>query len=91
VAQYCREELRNLGIALWPQRDEYAAPTVTCAKLPTGWTWEAFDRALRQQGMTVGGNYGPLAGKTFRIGHMGTQADMQLLQQGVNVLGQLLR
>jgi aspartate aminotransferase-like enzyme len=34
----------------------------------------------------VGGSYGPIAGKVFRLGHMGTQADMGLLKQALVVL-----
>ena len=36
--------------------------------------------------MAVGGNYGELAGKVFRIGHMGSQADAALVEQGMDVL-----
>jgi aspartate aminotransferase-like enzyme len=91
VASVCRARLRGMGIELWSQRDEIAAPTVTCAKIPPGWTWERLDGALRRQGMAVGGNYGPLAGKTFRIGHMGTQAKQALVEQGMDVLEAALR
>ena len=48
------------------------------------------NQALRAQGMVVGGNYGPLAGKVFRIGHMGSQADRALVQQGMDVLAGVL-
>jgi aspartate aminotransferase-like enzyme len=41
--------------------------------------------------MAVGGNYGPLAGKVFRIGHMGTQADLALVQRGLAVIEQVVR
>jgi aspartate aminotransferase-like enzyme len=79
-----------MGIELWPQRVEFASPTVTCARLPDGWTWEQFNGALRAHGMAVGGNYGLLAGKTFRIGHMGAQADLALVQQGMDLIEELL-
>lgn len=91
VARACRDRLRGMGVDLWSQRDEIASPTVTCAQIPPGWTWERLDSALRQQGMAVGGNYGPLAGKTFRIGHMGSQANQPLVEQGMDVLEQILR
>ncbi len=29
---------------------------------------------------------GPMAGKVFRLGHMGTQADMNLVEQALNVI-----
>lgn len=91
VACLCRQRLRELGVELWPADEAYASPTVTCAKVPAGWTWPRLDAALRERGMVVGGNYGPLAGKTFRIGHMGSQADAALVQRGLDVLADVLR
>ncbi|MBX3010316.1 MAG: alanine--glyoxylate aminotransferase family protein [Caldilineaceae bacterium] len=86
VAAYCRQRLQAMAIDLWPVSEAIAAPTVTAAHLPAGWDWPTLDRALRSQGMAVGGNYGPLAGKVFRIGHMGTQADHSLVQRGMDTL-----
>jgi len=86
VAAYCRQRLAGMGVALYPRREESASPTVTAAHIPNGWTWPEFDAALRARGMAVGGNYGPLAGKVFRIGHMGNQARMALVAQGMDVL-----
>jgi aspartate aminotransferase-like enzyme len=40
--------------------------------------------------MVVGGSYGPLAGKVFRIGHMGSQADTGLVGRGMDVLASIL-
>jgi aspartate aminotransferase-like enzyme len=59
--------------------------------VPQGWTWTALDQALRAHGMAVGGNYGKLAGKVFRIGHMGSQAEMGLVRRGMDVLERVLR
>ena len=42
--------------------------------------------AERDAGLVVAGNYGPLAGKVFRIGHMGTQADMELVKRALGVI-----
>jgi aspartate aminotransferase-like enzyme len=86
VAQYCRDRLRAIGLKLWVKDEQVAAPTVTAVVVPEGWTWPDFDQALRAQGMAVGGNYGPLAGKVFRIGHMGTQANHALVARGMDVL-----
>lgn len=91
VAGACRQGLRQLGLELWPVSEAIAAPTVTAAKLPAGWDWPTFDQALRRHGMAVGGNYGPLAGKVFRIGHMGTQADHALVTRGLAVIEQVLQ
>jgi aspartate aminotransferase-like enzyme len=90
VAQYCRDRLRAMGFKLWAKREVFAAPTVTAAEVPAHWQWPTFDRALRAEGMAVGGNYGPLAGKVFRIGHMGTQANRELVARGMDVLENVL-
>jgi aspartate aminotransferase-like enzyme len=36
--------------------------------------------------LVVAGSYGPLADKVFRLGHMGSQADMSLVQQAMDVI-----
>jgi aspartate aminotransferase-like enzyme len=90
VAAACRRALTAMGVRLFPVREEFNAPTVTAAYVPDGWTWPELDRALRAHGMAVGGNYGELAGKVFRIGHMGSQADPMLVEQGMDVLRRVL-
>ena len=43
-----------------------------------------------EHGMGAGGSLGSLAGKVFRIGHMGAQADMALVDRGMDVLARVL-
>lgn len=86
VAAYCRQRLVAMGIKLFPVSEAICSPTVTAAHVPASWTWPELDGALREQGMVVGGNYGALAGKVFRIGHMGSQAEMGLAERGMDVL-----
>jgi len=38
----------------------------------------------------VAGSYGPLADKVFRLGHMGMQADMDLVTQALGVIRKVL-
>ncbi|MEZ4712630.1 MAG: aminotransferase class V-fold PLP-dependent enzyme [Caldilineaceae bacterium] len=90
VAAYCRQRLQAMHVELFPADEAYSSPTVTAAKMPAGWTWSQLDAALRQHGMAVGGNYGALAGKVFRIGHMGNQARMELVKRGMDVLEEVL-
>lgn len=86
VAEYCRKGLLEAGFSLYPLPEAIPSPTVTAAYVPEGVDWVDFDAALRKKGLVVGGNYGPLAGKVFRMGHMGTQADMDLVKQALTVL-----
>jgi aspartate aminotransferase-like enzyme len=46
---------------------------------------------LRERGLVVGGSYGPLTGKVFRIGHMGSQADLDLVNQALDVIESVMR
>jgi aspartate aminotransferase-like enzyme len=39
----------------------------------------------------MGGSLGPLEGKVFRIGHMGSQADMALVERGLEALREAIR
>ncbi len=89
VAAFCRERLAGLGFSLFPAAGAVPAPTVTAAYVPEKITWPEFDARLRAKGLVVGGSYGPVAGKVFRLGHMGTQADMKLVGQALEVLAQV--
>jgi len=90
VAAYCRSRLQSMGIELFPVREEISSPTVTAAKVPVGWSWADLDSALRGRGVVVGGSYGPLAEKVFRIGHMGSQANRVLVERGMDILEEIL-
>ncbi len=89
VAGYCREKLIEMGFSLFPAPDAIPSPTVTAVNVPDGIEWPEFDTKLRQHGLVVGGSYGPLAGKVFRLGHMGTQADKELVRQALHVLDEV--
>ncbi len=91
AAETCRDGLRQLGIALYPAENAVPSPTVTAAMVPDGFEWQSFDAELRARGLAVGGNYGALAGKVFRLGHMGTQADVSLVSEALGVIESVLR
>jgi aspartate aminotransferase-like enzyme len=80
-----------MDVELFPVKEEICSPTVTAAKVPAGWAWPDLDQALRQRGLVIGGSYGPLAGKVFRIGHMGSQAKQELVEKGMNILEEVLK
>jgi aspartate aminotransferase-like enzyme len=91
VAEYCRRQLIDMGQSLFPAPDAVPSPTVTAINVPTGITWPELDARFRQEGLAAAGNYGPLAGKVFRIGHMGTQADMELVEGALDVIKRVVR
>ncbi|MBC2743849.1 MAG: alanine--glyoxylate aminotransferase family protein [Desulfosarcina sp.] len=86
VARFCRQRLVEMGIDLFPVPGAIPSPTVTAARIPQGFTWETWDRRLREQGLVAAGSYGPLAEKVFRLGHMGVQADRALVKQALDVI-----
>ena len=90
VARHCRVQARSIGLSLYPIDEDGCSPTVTALQVPDPPGWEELNRRLREHGMGVGGSLGPLAGRVFRIGHMGTQANMELVDQGLDVLAQVL-
>jgi aspartate aminotransferase-like enzyme len=90
VARRCRQRLKEMGISLFPAPASVPSPTVTAALVPDRFTWEAWDRRLRESGLVVAGSYGPLAEKVFRLGHMGSQADMELMNRALDVIAAAL-
>jgi len=91
AAEYCRKRIQEMGLTLFPRKESYCSPTLTAVKVPEKITWQQLDESLRQHGLAVGGSLGKLNGKVFRIGHMGTQADQFLVEQGLDILAQVLK
>lgn len=86
VARACREGLLALGVELFPAPGAVPAPTVTAAYVPGGRDWAAWRKSLREAGLAVAGSFGPMEGRVFRLGHMGAQADLTLMQQALAVI-----
>ncbi|MEE4114010.1 MAG: aminotransferase class V-fold PLP-dependent enzyme, partial [Desulfobacteraceae bacterium] len=90
VARFCRRRLVEMGIDLFPAPGAIPSPTVTAATIPQGFSWQTWDRRLREKGLVVAGSYGPLAEKVFRLGHMGSQADQALVEQAIRAIADAL-
>jgi len=91
AAKYCRDRMKSLGVKLYPQSEEISSPTVSSFFVPEGITWDALDGALRSRGVLLGGNYEDLSGKVFRVGHMGTQADLKALEGALDIFEEVLK
>lgn len=91
VAKACREGLQEMGLDLFPAAGAVSSPTVTAVNVPAGITWPDLDARLRAGGLVVGGSYGPMAGRVFRLGHMGSQADLNLLEQALGVIREAVK
>jgi aspartate aminotransferase-like enzyme len=90
VARFCRRQIQKMGLTLFPSPDAVPAPTVTAVNVPPAISWLEFDGQLRRQGLVVAGSYGPLTDKVFRLGHMGTQADRELVAQALEAIRKAL-
>ena len=56
-----------------------ASRTVTAARLPDGLDWKAFNGELKRRGLVLAGGQGKLAGKIFRLGHLGSVTVEEIL------------
>jgi pyridoxamine--pyruvate transaminase len=75
IGRACRAGVRALGFDLWPRRDEIASNAATVVKTPPRLQAQVLIQHMRSRyGVAVSGGYKDLAGKTFRLGHMGYSA-----------------
>lgn len=91
VARQCGKGLTELGVRLFPSPEAVDAPTVTAALVPEGIGWKDWQARLRSLGLVVTGSFGPMAGKVFRLGHMGTQADPALMDKALAAIRKALK
>jgi len=89
-AAHVMESMTKMGYQPFVEDLQFAASTVSAFLIPEKYTWETFDKKLRSKGLAVGGNYGPLAGKIFRIGHMGSQSNRNLIDPALEILKDLI-
>ena len=72
IAQYTRDSLTGLGLRLVAKDQKHASNTVTAAWLPEGISDAALLGMLRDEyDIIAAEGRGVLAGKVFRVGHMG--------------------
>lgn len=69
--------------------EEVAADTLSCILYPEGMNDTAFRLALAEKGLIVAGALAHLAGKAFRIGHMGNTTD-HMLEKAVILIGETM-
>ncbi len=89
-AALCRSGLSDLGLTLFPVPGAAASPTVTAAYVPQGLNWTRWRHELLRAGLAVAGSFGPLQDKVFRVGHMGSQADAELVRRALGVIADSL-
>jgi len=91
VAKYCRERVLAMNLKLYPVKEAICCPTVTAVYVPENFEWKTFDLTLRADDLVVGGNYGCLAGEVFRIGHMGAQANLNMVKETMDIIENIIK
>lgn len=69
--------------------EEVASATLSCILYPDGMEDAAFRSSLAKKGVIVAGALAHLAGKAFRIGHMGNTTE-QMLENAVVLIGETM-
>ena len=90
VARRARDGARALGLSLLAE-EEFASNTVTAINAPEGIDLAQLLKICREEyGVVLAGGPGPLAGKVFRIGHLGhvTENDIDVV---IDTLREVLR
>ncbi|MEX0786150.1 MAG: alanine--glyoxylate aminotransferase family protein [Dehalococcoidia bacterium] len=75
IADLTRDGVQSLGLDLLAD-EASASNTVTAVRVPAGVEWPKLNHLLQDEYDTlIEGGQGPLAGKIFRIGHLGWVSD----------------
>jgi aspartate aminotransferase-like enzyme len=76
IGEMVREGVKALGLELLAEDEKYASNTVTAVKCPEGVDVKELRNTLEDEHkVVVAGGQGKLAGKIFRIGHLGLASE----------------
>jgi alanine-glyoxylate transaminase/serine-glyoxylate transaminase/serine-pyruvate transaminase len=80
LAEGVRAAVAAWGLATCARRREWCSDSVTAVLVPDGVDGaEVVDLAFRRYNLSLGGGLGQVAGKVFRIGHMGDLNELMVL------------
>jgi alanine-glyoxylate transaminase/serine-glyoxylate transaminase/serine-pyruvate transaminase len=80
LAEATRAAVRAWGLEIWCRDGKYYSPAVTAAIMPDGHNADAFRKVVLDTfNMSLGTGLNKLAGKAFRIGHLGDTNELTLL------------
>lgn len=84
----------HAGLAVYGMKplasEEAAAPTLSCVIYPEGVNDAEFRSKLASKGVIVAGSLASLAGKTFRIGHLGNVTEADFVK-AITLIGETLK
>lgn len=91
ASQVVRLGLANLGFEMFVP-EAYASPVVTGVRARPEFEVPEFSQWLiEQRGVAIGGGLGELAGKIFRVGHLGKAAEREYLVDFLFAVEEFLR
>ncbi|MDT8343227.1 MAG: aminotransferase class V-fold PLP-dependent enzyme [Thermohalobaculum sp.] len=80
IAEGVREAVRAWGLSLCARSPELYSDTVSCIYVPEGFDSNVLtNHAFDAYGVSFGVGLGQMAGKAFRIGHLGSMTDVMAL------------
>ena len=85
AAALCRERARELGLELYPDDEALASPTVTALHVE-GRAGELQERLLEDHDIVLSTGLGELEDDILRVGHMGHNARVELVERTMDAL-----
>ncbi len=86
-ARATRAAVRALGLELWAESEAISTSSCTAVKVPDGIDDATLRSHMRSRyGVMISGGYGSIAGKLFRLGHMGITAHPTTVIAQIGVL-----
>jgi alanine-glyoxylate transaminase/serine-glyoxylate transaminase/serine-pyruvate transaminase len=80
LAEGARAAVKAWGLKLCAKEPKWHSDTVTAIMVPHGFNGaDVIDRAYRQYNLALGAGLSEMAGKLFRIGHLGDLNELMLL------------
>ena len=72
IGKFTRDSIRSLGLDIFPVTESIASDTCTAVSIPEGVDGSSLVEKMRvEHNVVLAGGQANLAGKIFRIGHMG--------------------
>ncbi len=81
--------LERLGLSLFTP-EAHRLPMLNVVNIPDGIDDARVRGALLERGIEIAGGFGPLKGKTWRVGLMGSNANPQKIDRVLDALGEVL-
>ena len=81
IAQFTRDNMKELGLELLVSEERYASNTVTAVKIPEGVDNKALVGKMRtEHNVVLAGGQGRMSNDIFRIGHLGAVAKSDITE-----------